>query len=177
MSIIAEIYNFFEQAATDARIGHVIGGRKRFYGFNFEEFETNTKDENDFFPCLGLSDAPHSGLVGSYTSGPEETSVASMIGINVLILDNPEQGNYTQEKDIYDALLPVCDDLILYIHAKVSLGCQSTWPFLDRIDLSSINISRVGPKGTAKAYGWKIFIAFKKRRINTNYNPFNSILG
>jgi len=177
MALIADIYNFFELAATDARIGHVIGGRKRFYGFNFEEFETASKTQSDFFPCLGLSDAPHSGLVGSYNSSYEETSVASSIGINVLILDNPEQGNYAQEKDIYDALLPICDDLILYIHAKVSLGCQSTWPFLDRIDMSSINMVRVGPKGSAKAYGWKIFIAFKKRAVNKDSNPFNSILG
>ena len=178
MALISDILAFFQLVATHPGIGHAPAADPpvdRFYGFNFEEFETKSKSTPNFFPCLGLSDSPHSGLQGSYTA--TDTSITSITGINVLVLDSVKMGDYDAEYELYDRLKPVCDDLINYIQWRVAQGPLSTYRFLDVIDLSSMNLVRVGPKGTAKAYGWKISIAFRQRGINQNTNPLNTILG
>lgn len=179
MALIADIQAFFQLVAQHPLIGHAPGATppvNRFYGYNFEEFETNTKDNPGFFPCLGLSDSPHSGLQGSYSSGAEETSVTNMMGVNVLILDQVEQGNYNAEYELYDRLLPVFRDLVRWIQWKVAQGPLTEYQFLDTLDMTTINVVRVGPKGAARAYGWKLSIAFKHRSVNSNTNPLNTIL-
>jgi len=181
MGLISDIYNFFETAAAHPAIGHAPAATppvKRFYGYNFEEFEAQ-KSNTEFFPCMGLSDSPHSGLSGTMSSGLEDTSVTDMLTVNVMILDIFTLGKYADEKDLYDRLKLVVNDLILYIHAKVSLGCDYDYEyrFIDTIDLGSISYARVGPKGTAKAFGWKISMSFRSRSINSDANPLNTILG
>ena len=177
MGLITDISNFFQAAATHPLIGHAPAADPpvdHFYGFNFEEMETKSKRGN-FFPCLGLSDSPHSGLQGSYSAA--DTSTTIITGINVLVLDIFEQGKYNAEYELYDRLKPFMDDLVNYIQWKVAKGPLSDYPFLDLIDLTSMQIVRTGPKGTAKAYGWKLSIAFRQRGINKNNNPLNTILG
>ena len=191
MALIDDIYTFFKLAAKHPGIGHnpdADPSINHFFGFNFEEFDTNcaksnSEDNSNFFPCLGLSDSPHSGLSGSFSSGFSETSMTSNLTINVLLLDKPtEEGDYEAEKTIYDNLYPVMQDIVNFIEWKVAqgriaFGPRSNFPWLDQIDMTTMPFVRIGPKGVAKAYGYKLTLNFKQQTYaDPNINPLISIL-
>ena len=108
--------------------------------------------------------------------------MTNSLTINVLLLDTCDQGVYADEEAIYDALLPVMKDLVNFIQWKVAQGLiqygpMSNFPWLDQIDMTNMPFVRVGPKGAAKAYGYKLTLNFKQQAYaDPNINPLISIL-
>jgi hypothetical protein len=184
MSQFAEILEFFEKAATVAGIGHVAnGGPKRFFGYNFQEFDDACKNNPDAFPAMLLSDSPHSGLSGSYLSADESSLIFTEV-VHVLLLKtipSTTDDAYQAEYAIYDTLKPIIDQLILWMHNLAMNGqtpgmISSGYLFIDQINFNGITVQRVGPKGAAKAYGLKLIIPFRERQVYSSDNIFSTVL-
>ena len=175
MGDFADIKAFFEKVAQHPSIGHSIDDADNchFFGYNFNELLVAERSKIKY-PCSGLSDNTHTSLSGTYSSN--EAGVERINNIQVLWLDKPVESGTMAEEAVYDAMIIPADDFMLWLTDFIGKGMVCEYPFLKKIDLSKVSLMRIGPKGVANAFGWKLNLPFKKRTINDLGNPLNAIL-
>jgi len=166
MALTERIYQLFEAiATTHPTIGHdPNNGVIRFYGYNMDESNSGDVD-NSTYPRLGLSTKTKANISGNYNF---KSDTAKSFNFSVVLLDLVDSNDFTSEKNVYNNLESLSDDIVTWIQEVAHTQPECFGGIVSLLDLDNIRLQKIGPLGTANAHGWELTFSLQE---NFQYDP------
>lgn len=169
------VYDLFEKLAkAHPIIGHnPNGGVNRFFGFNFDESESENF-ESATYPRIVLSKSSNPKLNIKYKYIGH--SGQKMYSFTVTFLKNTQADNHVEQKDAYAEMEQVMDDFLTWMFSHESQNNQCDFEVIETFDQESITAEAIGPIGKNSAYGWALNITTKTYVEYSSSNPLHSTM-
>jgi hypothetical protein len=166
MALTERIYQLFEAiATTHPTIGHdPNNGVIRFYGYNMDESNSGDVD-NSTYPRLGLSTKTKANISGTYIF---KSDTEKNFNFSVVLLDRVDSNDFTSEKNVYNNLESLSDDIVTWIQEVAHTKPECFGGIVSLFDLDNIRLQKIGPLGTANAHGWELTFSLQE---NFQYDP------
>ena len=123
---------------------------------------------------MGLSAKTKANLSGRYSF---KSDTEKRFTFSVLLLARVDQGNYADEKSVYDSLETVMDDIVTWIHEVAHTKPECFGGIVSELDLDNMSFNRVGPYGSDNAHGWELQL-LTKTNLEYDYqaNPLRNLI-